>query len=85
MLIAAPEPSTGAVATSPSGKRATAPFAKELAGGTAAPEPDAGALALAVGAAVPLALAVADADGWRCRPKADWLIDVLCELLDTAM
>jgi hypothetical protein len=88
--MAAPVPSTGVVATSPSWKRATVPFANELAGGTAAAGPDAVALALAVGVAVavPLALALGVADavgGWRCRPKADWLIDVVCELLDTAM
>src|SRR4051794_1488795 len=85
MLMAAPVPSTGVVATSPSGKRATAPLAKELAGATAAAEPAAGALALAVGAGVPPVVGVADAPGWRCRPKADWLIDVACPLFDTAM
>src|SRR5947207_4563975 len=82
-LMAAPVPSTGVVATSPSRKRATAPLAKELAGATAAPEPAAGALA--VGAAVPPVVGVADAPGWRCRPKADWLIDAVCPLFDTAM
>src|SRR6185437_8258228 len=87
MLMAAPVPSTGAVVTPPSWKRATAPLAKELAGATAAPEPAAGALALAlaVGAVVPPVVGVADAPGWRCRPKADWLIDVVCPLFDTAM
>jgi len=82
-LIAAPVPSTGAVATSPSLKKAICPFANELAGATAAAAgapvaaPEAEADAEAEAAAVGLVLA--DALGVppnRCRPNADWLIDV---------
>jgi hypothetical protein len=70
-LIAAPVPSTGAVATSPSWKAASAPPANELAGGTVVPVPVVVvvvglalpvAVALVVGLALVLALAVPDAD-----------------------
>ena len=70
MLIAAPVPSTGVVATSPSVVAAMAPLSNELAGGTAAAEPVALALALGVAVALavadPLAVGVADAlaVGW---------------------
>src|SRR5215467_1960615 len=57
MLMAAPVPSTGVVATSPSWKKAIAPFANEFAGATGAAAP----LAVALGAA--LADAEPDADG----------------------
>jgi hypothetical protein len=85
MLMAAPVPSTGAVATSPSLKKAICPFANELAGATAAAgagapvaAPEAEADAEADAAAVGLVLAVAlGKPPNRCRwPNADWLIDV---------
>jgi hypothetical protein len=77
MLMAAPLPSTGVVATSPSCLNADGPFANELAVGTAA------ALPPAVGTAVPLALAlgVALAVGLGRKPNADDLSDVPCELV----
>jgi hypothetical protein len=59
MLMAAPVPSTGVVATSPSVLAAMAPLANELAGGTAA----AGPVALALGVAVALAVADPEAVG----------------------
>jgi hypothetical protein len=60
-LMAAPVPSTGLVARSPSGKKAVGPLALLGAGGTAA----AAAVAVPVGAALALAVAqgVGDADG----------------------
>ena len=59
-LMAAPVPSTGAVATSPSCVVASAPPANELAGGTVVPVLVVGlALAVAVALVVGLALAVA--------------------------
>jgi hypothetical protein len=63
MLIAAPVPSTGVVATSPSVWVATAPVSNELAGGTAAALPVALALGVADALAVadPEAVGVADA------------------------
>jgi hypothetical protein len=61
MLIAAPVPSTGVVATSPSVWAATAPVSNELAGGTAAALPV--ALALALGVADALAVADPEAVG----------------------
>jgi hypothetical protein len=65
MLMAAPVPSTGVVAMSPSVLVAIAPLANELAGGTAAADPVALALALGVAVALavadPLAVGVADA------------------------
>jgi hypothetical protein len=63
MLIAAPVPSTGVVATSPSWVVATAPLSNELAGGTAAALPVALALALALGVADALAVADPEAVG----------------------
>ena len=57
--IAAPVPSTGLVATSPSWAVATAPPANELADATVAPVP---VLVLGLALAVALALAVPDAD-----------------------
>ncbi|HXT90630.1 MAG TPA: hypothetical protein VN714_15365 [Trebonia sp.] len=68
MLMAAPVPSTGVVATSPSCVVAIGPLANELAGGTAAPVPVVAvevalALALADGLAVPDAVGLADAVG----------------------
>jgi hypothetical protein len=63
MLMAAPVPSTGVVATSPSVLVAMAPLANELAGGTAAAVPVALALALALGVAVALAEADPEAVG----------------------
>jgi hypothetical protein len=68
MLMAAPVPSTGVVAMSPSVLAAMAPLANELAGGTAAADPVALALGVAVALAVadPEAVGVADAlaVGW---------------------
>jgi hypothetical protein len=54
-LIAAPVPSTGLVARSPSGKKAVGPLAKVAAGGTTA--------AATAGLALPLALALAEGQG----------------------
>jgi len=75
-LIAAPVPSTGAVATSPSLNVAVGPLANELAGAT-------------VAAAAPFAAAGAEelalADALGLAPNADCLIGVECELLETAM
>jgi ABC-type Fe3+ transport system permease subunit len=69
--MAAPVPSTGFVATSPSWAAATAPLANELARATVV----ALALALVLGLplAVALALAMPDADavGWWCWPNAE--------------
>src|SRR5215469_4378100 len=85
MLIALPVPSTGFVAMSPSLNPAIAPFANESAGATAPP---------ADGLAVPLALALAEADGLaladglgpnRCLPNADCDSDVECDPCETAM
>jgi Na+(H+)/acetate symporter ActP len=59
MLMAAPVPSTGAVARSPRRKVAVVPLANELAGATVVP---ALALALAVGVADGLAVELAVAD-----------------------
>jgi hypothetical protein len=59
VLMAAPVPSTGFVATSPSRKLATAPPANDLAGATVAAVPVlVPGLALALGLAVPLAVAL---------------------------
>jgi hypothetical protein len=66
MLIAAPVPSTGVVATSPSWLAAMAPLLNELAGATAAAVP------VALGVAVALAEAVAVAD-----PEAVGVADAL--------
>ncbi len=68
MLMAAPVPSTGVVARSPSCVVATGPLANELAGGTVAPVPVVAvevalALALADGLAVPDAVGLADVVG----------------------
>jgi hypothetical protein len=60
-LMAAPVPSTGAAATSPSLKLATGPLAKEFAGATAAPVP-----VVLVAVALADALALADAVGAGC-------------------
>src|SRR5690242_16904589 len=91
MLMAAPVPSTGAVATSPSWNPAIVPLPNELAGATVVAAPDvlgaALAEALADADADAVGLALADAVGVppnRCRPNADWLIDVECDP-ETAM
>src|SRR5580658_6514136 len=55
MLIAAPVPSTGSVARSPSGKKAVCPLAKVAAGGTTA--------LVVAGSVLALAHGVADAGG----------------------
>jgi flagellar motor component MotA len=60
-LMAAPVPSTGVVAMSPSVVVAMAPLANELAGGTAAAVPVALGVAVALAVADPLAVGVADA------------------------
>ena len=62
-LMAAPVPSTGAVATSPSCLKAVWPLANEFAGATAAPVP---VVLVAVALADALALALADAVGAGC-------------------
>ncbi|HXT89998.1 MAG TPA: hypothetical protein VN714_12165, partial [Trebonia sp.] len=69
MLMAAPVPSTGLVARSPSWKAAVRPLANVAAGATAAAAPVADALgeALALGAALPDADAEADADAGPTR------------------
>jgi hypothetical protein len=64
-LMAAPVPSTGVVAMSPSFVVAIGPLANELAGGTVAPVPVVAvevALALALALADGLAVALADPD-----------------------
>ena len=58
-LIAAPVPSTGLVARSPSGKKAVGPLAKVAAGGTTA----AATAGLALPLALPLPLALAEGQG----------------------
>jgi hypothetical protein len=86
-LIAAPVPSTGAVATSPRWKKAIWPFANELAGATAAAVPVpvvALGEAEADAEAEAVLLAAAEAvGGWKWFRNACWLIVVECEL-DTA-
>jgi hypothetical protein len=70
MLIAAPVPSTGVVATSPSVAVAMAPVLNELAGATAAAVPV--ALALALGVAVALAEADPEAVGVADALAVGW-------------
>jgi hypothetical protein len=75
MLIAAPAPSTGAVATSPSWLVAIAPLSFELAAGTVV-----AAVELVVGDAVAAAAPDALADALAAAPSADCLTFVVPEL-----
>src|SRR5580692_11151978 len=82
-LMAAPVPSTGLVATSPSWRKAVCPLAKLAAGATTAaatapalPVPDGQGEAEALAAAAGLPDAAGLADGEPHAPAADWLMVV---------
>ena len=94
-FIALPAPSTGAVATSPSWRKAVCPLAKLAAGATAAAAAAAVVVGVAAAAALAGALWAADAqgaavaaaaaalalaDGDAHDPRADWAIFVVLPL-----